>query len=192
MAAALCTSASLSNYDNVLTVGSLSEGPFVPGRVRCRWAGRNKAVLKLRSNPLIFGGPVPPPYLEAVCATLDIIASPERPHAAHKLDANVHQLTEGACNWTLRCWAELVPIVSVHWSAEESTLKARKFLFEQGYYVQSVVFRRCRTGQRVLRMQVNACHAPSKSTDCCGTCRTQGRDGDARSSAGRRVCRLMQ
>src|SRR6202012_3750936 len=66
----------LGGYDNVLSVGSLSKGFSCLGGFV---AGTQDAidVLKLRSNPLIFGGPVPPPYLEAVCAVVDILAAPE-------------------------------------------------------------------------------------------------------------------
>jgi cytochrome c-type biogenesis protein CcmH/NrfG len=56
-------------------------------------AGQQSAidVLKLRSNSLIFGGPVPPPYLEAVCAAVDIVASAEYPVLRERLDANVRR-----------------------------------------------------------------------------------------------------
>ena len=62
----------LGDYDNVLMVGSLSKGFSCLGGFV---AGPRAAidVLKLRSNSLIFGGPVPPPYLEAVCTVLDIL-----------------------------------------------------------------------------------------------------------------------
>ncbi len=56
----------------------------------------------------------------------------------------------------------LVPIVSVLVGEEEATLKAGKFLYERGYYVQSVVFPAVPHGAGVLRMQVNANHAPAQ------------------------------
>jgi 7-keto-8-aminopelargonate synthetase-like enzyme len=152
---------SLGDYDNVLTIGSLSKGlsclgGFVAG-------GRNVIdVLKLRSNPLIFGGPVPPPYLEAGCAALDVVASPEYAALRAKLDANVHRLADGATQLDLAVLGGLVPIVSVLVGPEEATLKAGKFLFERGFYVQSVVFPAVPHGAGVLRMQVNACHAPEQ------------------------------
>ena len=81
----------LGDYDNVLIVGSLSKGFSCLGGFV---AGRRTAidVLKLRSNSLIFGGPVPPPYLEAICTVLDILASAEYPAIRAKLDANVRRL----------------------------------------------------------------------------------------------------
>ena len=148
---------SLGDYDNVLTVGSLSKGFSCLGGFV---AGTQSAIdlLKLRSNPLIFGGPVPPPYLEAVCAVLDILTSGEYPALRARLDANVLRLAEGAGRLGLAVMGGLVPIVSVLVGEEEATLKAGRFLFECGYYVQSVVFPAVPHGAGVLRMQVNANH----------------------------------
>jgi 7-keto-8-aminopelargonate synthetase-like enzyme len=43
---------------------------------------------------------------------------------------------------------------------EEDTLKAGNFLFERGYYVQSVTFPAVPYHAGVLRIQVNANHLP--------------------------------
>ena len=147
----------LGSYDNALVVGSLSKafsclGGFV--------AGSSAAidVLKLRSNPLIFGGPVPPPYLDAACAALDIIDSPEYDRLRGALDGNVRRLVAGADGLGLAVLGGLVPIVSVLIGEEEATLRAGRFLFDRGFYVQSVVFPAVPHGAGVLRMQVNANH----------------------------------
>jgi 7-keto-8-aminopelargonate synthetase-like enzyme len=147
----------LGNYKNVLTVGSLSKGFSCLGGFV---AGTQPAidVLKLKSNSLIFGGPVPPPYLEAVCAVVDILSSAEYPALRARLDANVRRLTEGAKRLGLGVLGGAVPIVSVLVGPEEATLKAGKFLYDRGYYVQSVVFPAVPHGAGVLRMQVNANH----------------------------------
>jgi 7-keto-8-aminopelargonate synthetase-like enzyme len=147
----------LGDYNNVLTVGSLSKGFSCLGGFV---AGPQAAVdvLKLRSNPLIFGGPVPPPYLEAICSVIDILASAEYPALRARLDANVHRLSEGANRLGLAVMGGAVPIVSILVGAEEATLKAGKFLYEHGYYVQSVVFPAVPHGAGVLRIQVNANH----------------------------------
>jgi 7-keto-8-aminopelargonate synthetase-like enzyme len=154
----------LGDYDNVLTVGSLSKGFSCLGGFV---AGPQSAidVLKLRSNPLIFGGPVPPPYLEAVCTVLDILNSDEYPALRAKLDANVRQLSDGARRLGLAVLGGRVPIVSVLIGAEEATMKAGKFLYERGYYVQSVVFPAVPHGAGVLRMQVNANHSAEQIDD---------------------------
>lgn len=149
--------AALGGYDNVLTVGSLSKGfscmgGFVAG------SGAAVDVLKLRSNSLIFGGPVPPPYLEAICAVIDILMSPEYPVLRARLDQNVRRLAQGAAQLGFTVLGGLVPIVSVLVGGDEATLKAGRFLYEHGYYVQSVVFPAVPHGAGVLRMQVNANH----------------------------------
>jgi 7-keto-8-aminopelargonate synthetase-like enzyme len=148
----------LGNYKNVLTVGSLSKGFSCLGGFV---AGTQAAidVLKLRSNSLIFGGPVPPPYLEAVCTVVDILASAEYQTLRARLDANVRQLTDGAKQLGLAVLGGAVPIVSVLVGPEEAALRAGKFLYERGFYVQSVVFPAVPHGAGVLRMQVNANHS---------------------------------
>ena len=148
----------LGSYDNVLVVGSLSKAlSCLGGFVACSREARE--VLKLRSNSLIFGGPVPPPYLEAVCVAVDILNSPEYGRLRATLDANVRRFAEGAGRLGLAVMGGLVPIVSVLVGAEETTLQAGRFLFERGYYVQSVIFPAVPHGAGVLRIQVNANHA---------------------------------
>jgi 7-keto-8-aminopelargonate synthetase-like enzyme len=150
----------LGGYDNVLVVGSLSKAlSCLGGFVACSREARE--VLKLRSNSLIFGGPVPPPYLEAVCAAIDIVNSPEYPRLRAQLDANVRRLTDEATRLGLVVMGGLVPIVSVLVGPEETTLQAGRFLFERGFYVQSVIFPAVPHGAGVLRIQINANHDPA-------------------------------
>jgi 7-keto-8-aminopelargonate synthetase-like enzyme len=149
----------LGGYENTLVVGSLSKavsclGGFVAG-------GRAAIdVLKLRSNSLIFGGPVPPPYLVAVCAAIDVITSPEYARLRAALDANVRRLVDGATGLGIAVLGGAVPIVSVLVGEEQATLRAGRFLFDAGYYVQSVVFPAVPHGAGVLRIQANANHPP--------------------------------
>ena len=66
----------LGSLDDVLMVGSLSKAFSCMGAfVTCTTT--LKQVLKMKSNTFIFGGPVPPPYLAAICAVCDIIDAPE-------------------------------------------------------------------------------------------------------------------
>src|SRR5262249_55775381 len=66
----------LGDYDNTFVVGSLSKAfSAMGGFIGCK--KEFKQLLKMRSNTYIFGGPVPPPYLEAVCAVCDILLSDE-------------------------------------------------------------------------------------------------------------------
>jgi 7-keto-8-aminopelargonate synthetase-like enzyme len=148
----------LGSYENTLVVGSLSKAVSCQGGFV---AGSRDAidVLKLRSNPLIFGGPVPPAYLVALCAALDIIDSPAYEGLRAALDTNVRRLVAGADRLGLCVLGGLVPIVSVLIGEEESTLRAGRFLFDRGFYVQSVVFPAVPHGAGVLRMQVNANHS---------------------------------
>jgi 7-keto-8-aminopelargonate synthetase-like enzyme len=150
----------LGSYDNTLVVGSLSKAfSCLGGFLACPQTARE--VLKLRSNPLIFGGPVPPPYLEAICVVIDILSSPEYDRIRGRLDSNVRHLIDGATALDFVVLGGLVPIISVLIGEEETTLQAGRLLFERGYYVQSVIFPAVPHGGGVLRIQVNANHDPA-------------------------------
>jgi 7-keto-8-aminopelargonate synthetase-like enzyme len=153
----------LGGYDNTLVVGSLSKAVSCLGGFI---AGSRAAidVLKLRSNSLIFGGPVPPPYLVAICAAIDVIMSPEYNRLRAALDANVRRVLEGTRGLGLAVLGGAVPIVSVLVGEEDATLKAGRFLFDAGFYVQSVVFPAVPHGAGVLRIQVNSNH-PQEAID---------------------------
>lgn len=153
----------LGGYDNVLAVGSLSKGfSCLGGYVAC--PHELKPLLKMRSNTFIFGGPVPPPYLEAVCTVCDILASDEYDILKDRLDRNRRLLTEGARALGLVVLGGETPIITVLVGDEDVTLKAGRALFEAGYYVQSVTFPAVPYHAGVLRIQVNANHLPASIT----------------------------
>jgi 7-keto-8-aminopelargonate synthetase-like enzyme len=149
----------LGNYDNTLVVGSLSKGfSCMGGFVGC--TSEMKRLLKMRSNTYIFGGPVPPPYLEAVCTVCDILNSDDYELLIGRLQQNLTRLREGLGALDLTVQGGKVPIVSVLVGDEEDTLQAGNFLFESGYYVQSVTFPAVPYHAGVLRIQVNSNHLP--------------------------------
>jgi 7-keto-8-aminopelargonate synthetase-like enzyme len=153
----------LGSYDNALVVGSLSKGfSCAGGFIGC--TREFKRLLKMRSNTYIFGGPVVPPYLEAVCVVCDILASCEYDALRARLDRNVAQLTKGLQSQGLMVSGRVTPIISVLAGDEEDTLNAGQFLFKKGYYVQSVTFPAVPYHGGVLRMQVNANHLPDQIT----------------------------
>lgn len=147
----------LGNYDNTFVVGSLSKGfSCAGGFIGC--TEEFKRLLKMRSNTYIFGGPVPPAYLEAVCTVCDILTSPEYDLLSARLRHNIARLTRGAERLGLSVLGGQTPIVSVLVGDEEATLNAGNFLFEHGFYVQSVTFPAVPYHAGVLRIQVNANH----------------------------------
>jgi 7-keto-8-aminopelargonate synthetase-like enzyme len=147
----------LGSYDNALVVGSLSKGfSCAGGFIGC--TAEMKYLLKMRSNTYIFGGPVPPAYLEAICVVCDILMSDEHAALAAQLRANLERLREGLTRQGLVVLGGQTPILSVLVGGEEETLRAGNFLFEQGYYVQSVTFPAVPYHAGVLRIQVNANH----------------------------------
>jgi 7-keto-8-aminopelargonate synthetase-like enzyme len=149
----------LGNYDNAFAVGSLSKGfSCAGGFIGC--TEQFKLLLKMKSNTYIFGGPVPPPYLEAVCTVCDILMSADYEKLIGRLRSNCRRLIEGASRLGLAVLGGETPIVSVLVGDEEDTLNAGNFLFERGYYVQSVTFPAVPYHGGVLRVQVNANHLP--------------------------------
>jgi len=147
----------LGNYSNTFAIGSLSKGFSCMGAyIGC--TEEFKLLLKMRSNTYIFGGPVPPPYLEAVCTVCDILMSPEYDQLVARLRRNCTHLTEGARRLGLTVLGGETPIISVLVGDEGDTFNAGNYLFERGYYVQSVTFPAVPYHGGVLRVQVNANH----------------------------------
>jgi 7-keto-8-aminopelargonate synthetase-like enzyme len=150
----------LGSYDNVFVVGSLSKGfSCAGGFIGC--TAEMKYLLKMRSNTYIFGGPVTPPYLEAICTVCDILMSDEYAGLSGRLKSNLARLRAGLARLGLDVQGGETPILSVLVGGEEETLNAGNFLFEKGFYVQSVTFPAVPYHAGVLRIQVNANHLPS-------------------------------
>jgi 7-keto-8-aminopelargonate synthetase-like enzyme len=147
----------LGNYDNTFVVGSLSKAfSCAGGFIGC--SEEMKRLLKMRSNTYIFGGPVTPPYLEGICTVCDILMSGEYDFLRARLQANIRHLSTGAARLGLALLGGETPIISVLVGDEADTLTAGSFLFERGYYVQSVTFPAVPYHAGVLRIQVNANH----------------------------------
>ena len=150
----------LGNYDNTLVVGSLSKGfSCLGGFIGC--TNEFKWLLKIRSNTFIFGGPVPPSYLDAVCAVCDILSSDEYEEIRGRLERNLQRLSHGATDLGLVVLGGETPIISILIGDEDITLQSGRYLFEQGFYVQSVTFPAVPYHAGVLRIQINANHTPA-------------------------------
>jgi 7-keto-8-aminopelargonate synthetase-like enzyme len=147
----------LGDYANAFVIGSLSKAfSCAGGFIGC--TEQFKLLLKMRSNTYIFGGPVPPAYLDAICTVCDILTSPEYELLSGRLRHNLQRLTAGARRLGLAVLGGETPIVSVLVGDEGDTLNAGRFLFERGFYVQSVTFPAVPYHAGVLRVQVNANH----------------------------------
>ena len=147
----------LGTYDNTFVAGSLSKAlSCFGGFVGCSKGFQE--LLKIRSNSYIFGGPAPPCYLEAVCAAVDILQSAEYPVLKQRLTENLDCLVSGVEALGLTVLGGLTPIVSVLVGDEGDTLRAGRFLFDRGYYIQSVTFPAVPYRAGVLRIQVNSNH----------------------------------
>ncbi len=149
--------AALGTLDNVLMVGSLSKAfSCLGGFVTC--TPDLKTVLKIRSSTFIFGGPVPPPYLAAICAVCDIFMTPEYDRLLAALRNRTRQLTAGLDALGLSYHGGGAAIVSVVVGDIEKTFAAGKSLFDRGFYVQSATYPAVPINGGLLRIQVNANH----------------------------------
>src|SRR5271165_2362225 len=147
----------LGSYDNTFVVGSLSKAfSCAGGFIGCTAAFQK--MLKMRSNSYIFGGPVVPAYLDAVCTVVDILQSDEYQTLRARLDRHVARLTEGLNQLDLIVSSGATPIISALVGDEADTLRAGKVLFDQGFYVQSVLFPAVPYHGGVIRVQCNANH----------------------------------
>lgn len=147
----------LGRLDDILLVGSLSKAFSCLGAfITCN--KEVKRIFKIRSSTYIFGGPVPPPYLAGVCAVCDILSSPEGDRLIGRLRSLIERLTTGLQEQGYRVLGGEAPIVSVLVGDIEKTLKAGKWLFDRGYYVQSATYPAVAINEGLLRIQVNANH----------------------------------
>lgn len=150
----------LGSYDNTIVVGCFSKACSVFGAfVAC--PRELQRVLKIRSTTYIFGGPIPPPYLEAASAVIDLLCSPEYAVLRGRLDANVERAVAGFRHHGLVLLGGKSPILSILVGDEEDTFLSGKYLFDRGYYVQSVTFPAVPYHAGVLRVQINANHTPA-------------------------------
>src|SRR5262249_41538020 len=102
----------LGTYGNTFVVGALSKAFSCMGAfIGC--TKEFKMLLKMRSNTWIFGGPVPPPYLEAVCVVCEILMSSEYDMLHGRLQRNLRHLTTGLRNLGLAVYGGRTPIISI-------------------------------------------------------------------------------
>jgi 7-keto-8-aminopelargonate synthetase-like enzyme len=147
----------LGSYENTFVVGSLSKAfSCAGGFIGCTEPFQR--LLKIRCTPYVFGGPVVPSFLEAIGTVVDILRSPEYPRLRARLDAAIGRLSRGLSDLGLTVMGGAAPIVSILIGDESKTLEAGKFLFDRGYYVQSVLFPAVPYHAGVLRIQCNANH----------------------------------
>ena len=155
--------AALGTLDNILMVGSLSKAFSCLGAfVTC--TPELKTVLKIRSSTFIFGGPVPPPYLAAVCAVCDIFMSSEYDRLLEALRSRTRQLAAGLEGLGVNFFGGDAAIVSVVVGDIDKTFAAGRSLFDRGYYVQSATYPAVPINGGLLRIQINANH-PREAID---------------------------
>ena len=151
----------LGQLGDILMVGSLSKAFSCLGAfVSC--APELKRILKVRSNSFVFSGPVPPPYLAAICAVCDLLESDALNELRDRLHILIRRLVDGAEQQGLTVLGGKGPIVSILIGDIERTLQAGRFLFDRGFYVQSATFPAVSITGGLLRILVNANHTEAQ------------------------------
>lgn len=148
---------SLGHLNEVIMAGSLSKAISCAGAfVTC--SQELKFFLKVKSNPYLFSGPVPPPYLEGVSRALDIVMSSEYDVIGSRLHSLIERFAKGAASMGLVVSGGQMPIVSILVRDGTRAMDAGRWLFDHGYYVQSVMYPAVPLFQALLRVQINANH----------------------------------
>lgn len=156
--------AALGKLDDIVLVGSLSKAFSCLGAfVTCD--PDLKMMMKIRSGPFVFGGPIPPPYLAGLLAATDIVASEEGDALRARLRALVGKLRRGVRELGLTLTGDgESPIVSILVGDMEDVLEVGKWLFDRGLYVQSAHYPAVPMRRSCLRILVNANH-PAEAID---------------------------
>lgn len=174
----------LERLDQVLMIGSLSKAFSCLGAfTTCNPA--LKLMIKMKASTYIFGGPVPPPYLAGVIAVCDILNSPEFESLVGRLRMLIDRTTNGVRDIGLEVPGGESPIVSIVIGDLEQTLKAGRYMFDRGYYVQSAVYPAVPINGGLLRVQVNANHAVADVDGLLGALSDLKRDFKLRTVARR-------
>ena len=132
----------LGSYDNTFVVGSLSKAfSCAGGFIGCTEPFQR--LLKIRSSPYVFGGPVVPCYLEAIGAVIDILRSGEYEYLRSRLDSHIKRLTRGLADIGLTIMGGATPIVSVLIGDEAATLRPASSSSIAGISFSPYSSRRC-------------------------------------------------
>ena len=147
----------LGSYDNTFVVGSLSKAfSCAGGFIGCTEPFQR--LLKIRSSPYVFGGPVVPCYLEAIGAVIDILRSGEYEYLRSRLDSHIKRLTRGLADIGLTIMGGAAPIVSVLIGDEAGHSAPASSSSIAGISFSPYSSRRCPYHCGVLRIQCNANH----------------------------------
>ncbi len=151
----------LESLDEVIVAGSLSKAFSCAGAfVTC--TEELKFCLKVKCNTYVFSGPIPSPYLDGVSTVLDILMSPEYERIAGRLHGLIERFASGVRRLGLPLIGGQMPIVSILLRDGDRTMQAGRWLFDRGYYVQSVAYPAVPLFEALLRVQINANHTPEQ------------------------------
>ena len=155
----------LGSYDNTFVIGSLSKAfSCAGGFIGCTEPFHR--LLKIRSSPYVFGGPVVPCYLEAISAVIDILRSGDYKALRARLDSHIKSLTRGLQDLGLSIMGGVTPIVSVLVGDEAATLRAAGFSLIGDTTFNRSCSRRCRTIAACSACSATRITARKKLTDC--------------------------
>jgi 7-keto-8-aminopelargonate synthetase-like enzyme len=145
-------------YDNAIIVGRLQKGLATFGGFL---AGKNEIVdiLRASSATYIFSGPLQPSAVAAARAAIRICTSLEGKELRRDLLEKSAWMRTELRSLGFAVPNDASPIIPVFIGSDIETLTAGRFLFERGFYVNSVLHPAVPAGKGILRISVNTRHS---------------------------------
>lgn len=145
------------SFDNMVLVGGLQKGLGAYGG----FVAGSKAltdILRVSSRTFLFSGTLQPQAVEGSIAAVRVCRSDEGRKLRARLEAISIRVRDGLRKLGFEVESSTSPIVSVLIGSELRTLLAGRKLFDEGVYVNSVLFPATPKGEGLLRISLNAIH----------------------------------
>lgn len=133
------------------------------------------------ARSLIFSASLPAPNVAAALASLDLIE--KEPERVHQVNVVADQLRTGLKNMGFDVGKSVSPIIPVFIGNAMDALKAWRFLFDQGIYVNVAIPPAVPAGQSLLRLSVMATHTQEQLDKVFAAFLTFGQSMNLRDSA---------
>ncbi len=149
------------SYDNLIVVGSLQKGLACFGGFV---AARAEVIefLRMTSTSYIFSGPLQPHTVESVRAAVRICRSDEGRDLRSLLLEKSARIRHSLREMGYRVDEHPTPIIAVPIGGDVDTMMAGRKIFDQGVFVNSVVFPAVPKGEGILRITINSIHTEAE------------------------------
>jgi len=148
-------------YDNLIVVGSLQKGLACFGGFI---AARAEVIefLRMTSTSYIFSGPLQPHTVESVRAAVKVCRSDEGRALRALLLEKSARIRDSLRGMGYQVDEHPTPIIAVPIGGDVDTMMSGRKVFDQGVFVNSVVFPAVPKGEGILRITVNSIHTEAE------------------------------